>query len=117
MIGKKKDATYFFNIENNNCEVDYGKLQKVALIDGIKCHTYKYIFETNIDDIEISHEGIKATVINEIDYINNKYYEVEINNKRFIINKTKDINGEIIYLKLNYNKTNIINSNSNIIVA
>ena len=43
-----------------------------------------------------------------IDYINNKYYEVEINNKRFIINKTKEINESKIHLKLNYNKTNII---------
>jgi hypothetical protein len=65
----------------------------------------------------IDSEGIEATIINEIDYINNKYFEVEINNKRFIINKTKEINESKIYLKLDYNKTNIINSNSNIIVA
>ena len=116
-MGKKKDISYFFNIENNKCDVNIHKLQKVALIDGIKCHTYKYIFETNIDDIEISHEGIEATIIKEIDYINNKYYEVEINNKRFIINKIKNIDESKIYLKLNYDKTNIINSNSNIIVA
>jgi hypothetical protein len=65
----------------------------------------------------IDSEGIEATIINEIDYINNKYYEVEINNKRFIINKTKEINESKIHLKLDYNKTNIINTNSNIIVA
>ena len=33
-IGKKKDVNYFFNIENNKCDVDMHKLQKVALIDG-----------------------------------------------------------------------------------
>jgi hypothetical protein len=65
----------------------------------------------------IDSEGIEATIINEIDYINNKYYEVEINNKRFIINNTKEINESKIHLKLDYNKTNIINTNSNIIVA
>jgi hypothetical protein len=65
----------------------------------------------------IDSEGIEATIINEIDYINNKYFEVEINNKRFIINNTKEINESKIHLKLDYNKTNIINSNSNIIVA
>ena len=65
----------------------------------------------------IDSEGIEATIINEIDYNNNKYFEVEINNKRFIINKTKEINESKIYLKLDYNKTNIINTNSNIIVA
>ena len=116
MIGKKKDVQYFFNIENNNCDVDYNKLQKVALIDGFKCHTYKYLFETNIDDIEIANEGIEANVIREIDYINNKYYEVEVNNKKFIINKKEELPSKV-YLKLNYSKTNIINKNSNIIVA
>ena len=116
MVGKKKDAQYFFNIENNRCDVDIKKLQKVALIDGFKCHTYKYLFETNIEDIEISNEGIEANVIREIDYINNKYYEVEVNNKKFIINKKEELPPKV-YLKLNYNKTNIINKESNIIVA
>jgi len=116
IVGKKQNAQYFFNIENNTLEADLKKVQKVAIIDGFKCHSYKYYFSINIDDIKVNETGIKAKVIKEINYINNSYYEVDINGKSFIINKV-DINGDEIYLQLDFEKTSITNSITNIIVA
>ena len=41
------------------------------------------IVNVNIDDIYLDDNGISAKVIREINYKNNSYYEIEINNKKF----------------------------------
>lgn len=115
--GKGKNTNYFFEIENDKLNPDYDKIQKVALTDGIDCHKHQYIFKTNINNLIISNEGIKASIIKELNYNDTIYLEVLINDKTYHIKKTTDITTNEIYLSLDFNKTSIVNPNTNIIVA
>ena len=113
----KEGNNYYFNIEENHVEPSMEKIQKVALVDGMNCHKIKYSFVTDLNEVTISETGIKATIIREVDYNVNTYYEVEINGKHFLINKTKELETTEIFLQLNFDNSTIINTESNIIVA
>ena len=93
------------------------KIQKVALVDGMACHKYQYSFVVNTDYVKIANKGVKATVIRELNYNTNSYYEVEINGKNFYIKKTQEIEYNEIYLDIDFSNATIVNKKTNIIVA
>ena len=116
IIGSGKNKKYVFEIEGNQLDASFEKLQKIAFVDGRNCHKKTYSITSKTSDLVISDKGISAKVIKELDYVNNKYYELSVGDKIIYLKKTTDLNGEI-HLVIDYSKASIIDTEKNIIVA
>ena len=116
IIGSGKNKKYVFEIEGNQLDASFEKLQKIAFVDGRNCHKKTYSITSKTSDLVISDKGILAKVIKELDYVNNKYYELSVGDKTIYLKKTTDLNGEI-HLVIDYSKASIIDTEKNIIVA
>ena len=114
--GKGKKREYLFNIENNLLKADFQKLQKIAFVDGRSCHKKTYKISTKTTDINVSNNGIAATVVRELDYKNNVYYEISVNDKVICMKKETALDSTI-YLELDYNCCSIIDPVKSIIIA
>jgi hypothetical protein len=114
--GKGKNKKYVFDIENNTVDADFAKLQKAAFVDGRECHKKTYKIISKLTDVSISNSGVLGKITRELNYKNNSYYEISINDKIIYIKKSENLSGDI-YLSFDYKACSILDPVKSIIIA
>ncbi|MBE7088623.1 MAG: sn-glycerol-3-phosphate ABC transporter ATP-binding protein UgpC [Clostridiales bacterium] len=113
-IKSKNQIVFRLEIEGAQFEVsDYITKKLISVLGAKKAFTTPLRFECNISDITFANEGIKAKVLNLLDYGRQKFAKVAVGEKQFFVAE----NGQGLkdaHLLINLNSASVYQADLNV---